>query len=364
MDLIKQYPPLSGKQFQVLNEKGSIVNKKWMPTLPATQLLNMHRMMVLTRIADDKALKLQRSGRMGTFAQVLGQEAQVGVGFAMKQTDWLFPSFRETGVMLSLGMPLENFYLLFMGSELGNKMPPTVNSFPVAVPVGTQTLHAVGAAWAAKIKGDTIATVTFFGDGATSEGDFHEAMNFAGVFKTPTVFVCQNNQYAISVPRSQQTASKTLAQKAYAYGFDGIQVDGNDILALYAATKAALAKAYAGNGPTFIEAYTYRLAPHTTSDDPTIYRTDQEVKAWQMKDPIKRFRTYLLKKKILTVSQESKMIASAEQQVAAAVDKAEKLRIAQPEDIFNFMYKDMTPRLKEQLTYLKDITKKRGAAHA
>jgi pyruvate dehydrogenase E1 component alpha subunit len=295
---------LQGKQLQILNENGVIVNKSLEPKLSPADLKKIYEYMVLTRIADEKALALQRSGRMGTFAQVLGQEAQVATAFAMKKEDWFFPSFRETGILIARGSPLENFYLLFMGSEEGNRTPKDVNNFPVSVPVGSQTLHAVGAAWAMKIKKEKCGTVVCFGDGGTSEGDFHEAMNFAGVFKTPTVFICQNNQYAISVPRSRQTASKTIAQKAIAYGFQGVQIDGNDPLSWYVAVKEALDTGRAGNGPTFIEAYTYRMGPHTTADDPTAYRSDAEVKAWEKKDPIKRFQKYLDAKKLWTKSYE------------------------------------------------------------
>lgn len=349
------------KQLQILNETGVIVNKSLEPELSSADLKKIYEYMVLTRLVDEKALALQRSGRMGTFAQVLGQEAQVAAASAMKKEDWFFPSFRETGILVARGSPLESFYLLFMGSEEGNRTPKEINNFPVSVPVGSQTLHAVGTAWAMKIKKEKSCTVVCFGDGGTSEGDFHEAMNFAGVFKTPTVFICQNNQYAISVPRAQQTAAKTIAQKAGAYGFQGVQIDGNDPLAWYVAVKEALENARQGNGPTLIEAFTYRLGAHTTADDPTVYRSDAEVKAWEKKDPIKRFQKYLETKKLWSKSYEQQVIKKCQQQIETAIKKAEviikKITI---EDIFTYMYAEMTPVLKEQLEYIKKFSGVKG----
>ena len=359
--LFDDFDPREGKQLQILNKDGVIVNPSLEPKLSDAELMKIYESMIITRAADTKALSLQRSGRMGTFAQITGQEAQVGIGVMMDKKDWLFPSFRETGVFIARGMPLHLFFLVFMGSEEGNKMPDDLNNFPICVPVGTQTLHAVGAGMAAKIKKQNIATVTFFGDGATSEGDFHEAMNFAGVMKAPTIFVCQNNQYAISLPRSKQTASKTLAEKAFAYGFRGIQVDGNDVLAVCAATKDALENAYKGNGPSFIEMYTYRLCPHTTSDDPTLYRSDDEVKEWEKKDPIKRFTLYLRKKKLLTDAKEEAIQKKAEEMVNAAVQKAEEIKEKMVvEDIFKYTFKEMPLQLKEQLDELNNLKELRG----
>ena len=179
---------------------------------------------------------------------------------------------------------------------MGSRAPEGINVMPVSIPVGTQPLHAVGVGWAAKLKGDKIVTLAYFGDGATSKGDFHEAMNFAGVFKTPTIFFCQNNQFAISVPRKIQTASQTIAQKAIAYGIDGIQVDGNDLFAVCAATKEAVEKARSGEGPTLIEGVTFRFGPHTTADDPTKYRKEKEIEPWKPLDPMVRLRLYLKEK--------------------------------------------------------------------
>ena len=354
--LVDNFNPLEGKRLQILDEKGNIVEPSLDPRLSTADLKNIFETMLLTKLADEKALALQRSGRMGTFAQVRGQEAQVSCGLAMKKEDWMVPSFRETGVMFMRCAKLENFFLVFMGYEEGSRAPKDVNNFPVAVPVGSQPLHAVGISWASKLKKEKVCTVTFFGDGGSSEGECMEAMNFAGVFQTPTVFICQNNQYAISVPRANQTAAKTIAQKAIAYGFKGMQVDGNDPLAVYVATKEALEHARKGNGPTLLELFTYRLGPHTSSDDPTIYREDKEVKEWEKKCPIVRFRKYLEKKKIWNKKYEEQLTTKLKKQIEAAVKTAEKkIKECKPEDMFTYMFKELTPELKEQLAYIKSL---------
>lgn len=338
---------LSVDWLAILDQEGN-VDENLEPKLDNGTLEKFYRTMVLTRMFDDKALKLQRQGRMLTYASCLGQEAsQIGSAFALEQEDWFFPSFREHGVSISRGIPLSLLYTYWMGSEDANlNLPP--KNFTVSIPVSTHVPHAVGAAWAAKIKKQNIVAAAYFGDGATSEGDFHEGMNFAGVFKTPTVFICQNNQYAISLPREKQTASKTLAQKALAYGFEGIQVDGNDVLAVYSATKAAVEKARAGEGPTLIECFTYRLGAHTTSDDPTKYRKKEEEEEWRKKDPVKRFRIYLEKKGIWSNTHEEKLIKEASQEIEKAVEEAEAFK-PKVENMFKYVYAELTPELKEQM---------------
>src|SRR5699024_5467301 len=242
-------------------------------------------------------VSLQRQGRMGTYPPLSGQEgAQVGSAHALADDDWLFPSYREHGASLIRGFSLERTLLYWMGHEVGYD-EEDANIFTPAVPIASQLPHAVGASWASKLKDENKAFLCYFGDGATSEGDFHEAMNFAGVFDTPTVFFCNNNQWAISVPRERQTASETLAQKADAYGFEGVQVDGMDPLAVYRATRKAVEKAKVPDDddarPTMIEAVQYRFGAHTTADDPSVYREDDEVKEWKAKDPIPRLEAYL-----------------------------------------------------------------------
>ncbi|MFC2165604.1 pyruvate dehydrogenase (acetyl-transferring) E1 component subunit alpha [Acidobacteriota bacterium] len=350
---ISNYNPLKGEMFQILNEKGE-VQTDIAPDLSDDELRKLYRFMVTTRIADTKALKLQRQGRMGTFAQSLGHEAcQVGSTFAVTKKDWVVPYFRDLGTYIVLGFPLRQWFLYWMGNEKGGVIPKDLNLYTITVPVGSQLPQAVGLGMAINIKKDKIAVLSTFSDGATSEGDFHEAMNFAGVYHTPNVFLCYNNQYAISMPRAKQTASKTLAQKAIAYGFDGLLVDGNDVLAVYAATKEALEKAKQGRGPTLIEAYTYRMSNHTTSDDALKYRTEEEVKEWEKKDPIDRFRIYLENKDIWSDDLEAEIVKQAEAFVEKEVQEAEKTPPPSVEELFIHMYEDMPLKLKEQLEELK-----------
>jgi pyruvate dehydrogenase E1 component alpha subunit len=255
-----------------------------------------------------------------------------------------------------MGILLKTIYLYWMGNEEGSCAPEGINVMPVSIPVGTHPLHAVGTAWAAKIKGDRIVTIAYFGDGATSKGDFHEAMNFAGVFKTPTLFFCQNNQFAISVPRKIQTASETIAHKAIAYGMDGIQVDGNDLFAVYVATREAIDKARSGGGATLIEGVTYRFGPHTTADDPTKYRKEEEIEPWKKLDPLVRLRFYLKGRGLWNDEVEKQLTEEAQQEIDRAVKEAEAVPAPEMEDIFKYVYAEMTPQLKEQMEYLKGTT--------
>ncbi len=367
---IKTIEKFEVKYLQILNEKG-VVDKKLEPKLSKADLKKMYKLMVLARVYDEICLKLQREGRMGTYPPLKGQEAsQIGSAFAMKKTDWMFPSFREAGVYITRGVPIKNTLLVWMGNEEGNNIPDDKTNFSVSVPVGTQILHAVGAGWAAKLKGDNTACVVYFGDGATSEGDFHEAFNFAGVFQTNTVFICQNNQFAISVPRycsipshspinypcySQQSASKTLAQKAFAYGFEGIQVDGNDVLAVYSATKKALENARSGKGPAFIECLTFRMGPHTTADDPLKYRNEKEYRDWEKKDPISRFQIYLKKKKIWDEKFEQQVQTESKAEVNKGVTAAEAEPKPRIDGMFAFVFEEMPPRLKEQMNEAEEF---------
>lgn len=353
MNLFEEYFPLTEKMFQILKPDGTL-QPDGKPPIDDKETLSLYRKMIFIRLADQKGLMLQRQGRFGTYAPIWGQEAcQVGSTYCLQKGDWVFPAFREIGATLMMGVPLKNFFLYWMGNEMGSYAPEGINLFPVSIPVGTHIPHAVGTAWAAKIKGDKIITMTFFGDGATSKGDFHEAMNFAGVFKTPTVFFCQNNQFAISVPRSKQTASKTIAQKAIAYGFDGIQVDGNDLFAVITASRAAVEKARSGGGPTLIEGVTFRFGPHTTADDPTKYRAEEEIEPWKPRDPLIRLKSYLKGKGLWTEEVEQRMTEEAQKEIDQAVIDAEAYPKPEPEDIFKYTFAEMTPQLKEQQEYLK-----------
>jgi pyruvate dehydrogenase E1 component alpha subunit len=352
MSLFEDYDPLKGKMFQILKPDGTL-QPGLKPPIEDKQTLGLYQKMVFIRVADQRGLLLQRQGRFGTYAPIWGQEAcQVGSGYVLQKGDWVFPAFREIGITLMMGIPLKSFFVYWMGNEMGSRAPEDINVLPVSIPVGTHIPHAVGTAWAAKIKGDKIVTMSFFGDGATSKGDFHEAMNFAGVFKTPTVFFCQNNQFAISVPRSRQTASATIAQKAIAYGFDGIQVDGNDLFAVITATKEAVDKARSGGGPTLIEGVTFRFGPHTTADDPTKYRDNEEIERWKPLDPMVRLRFYLKGKGLWSEEVENRMTEDAQKEIDQVVKDAESFPAPKPEEIFEYVFAEMTPQLKEQLEYL------------
>ena len=343
--------PYQVEHLSILDEDGN-VDESLEPDLSDDFLLRLHRAMLLGRRFDERMLKLQRQGRIGTFAPIKGQEAsQVGAIATLRESDWLVPAFREAAAQLWRGQSMESFLLYYGGFMRGGEIDEDVKNLPVAVPVGTQMLHAAGIGYAIKYRERNDVAMTFFGDGATSEGDFHEALNFAGVFQTPTIFVCQNNQYAISIPRTHQTRSQTLAQKALAYGVPGIQVDGNDILAVYVAAQEAVDRARAGDGPTLLENVTYRLSVHTTADDPTRYREDEEVEKWQKRDPISRFQTYLKEKGLLSDDDLEALEEEIKNEIADAVDHAEALMDEYSDEalsMFDHLYAEMPPYLEEQ----------------
>lgn len=321
------------------------------PDIEEEILLELHRSMVLGRKFDERLLNLQRQGRIGTFPPTSGQEAaHLGPVAVLEHSDWFVPAFREAAAEIWRGRSLESFIIYYNGFAEGASIPPDRNDLPDSVPVGSQILHAVGLAWAAKYRKTDRVAMTFFGDGATSQGDFHEGLNFAGVFQVPAIFICQNNHWAISIPRTKQTRSKTIAQKALAYGIPGIQVDGNDILATYAAAKEAVDRARSGAGPTLIECVTYRMTMHTTADDPRRYRTDEEVEKWKKRDPITRFQKYLVDKGLLSDAKIDAVESAVLDTVQAAVDNAEKQMktMGDPMHMFEFAYAELPPFLKEQ----------------
>jgi pyruvate dehydrogenase E1 component alpha subunit len=340
------------RYLQVLNENGK-VDEKLMPKISSAEIKRIYEGMVLTRVFDEKALKLQRQGRMGTYAPVRGQEAQVASAVAMGKEDFVFPAFRENGVFLARGVPPEQIYQYWYGDERGSCIPVESRIFPVSITVGAHPLHAVGYAMAMQRLKKKVVTITYFGDGATSEGDCLEAFNFAGAFKAPVVFICQNNGWAISLPVSQQTAASTLAQKAIAFGFEGVRVDGNDVFAVYKAVKIAVEKARMGGGPTLIEMLTYRMADHTTSDEAKKYRREEEVIAWGGKDPILRLKNYMSTKKMGNEKYFASVVSNAEKIIENATLKYEKIPFYKPEEIFNYMYKELTPDLREQQAWIK-----------
>jgi pyruvate dehydrogenase E1 component alpha subunit len=306
--------------------------------------------MLLGRRLDERMLKLQRQGRIGTFAPIKGQEAsQIGSVSTLMPTDWMVPSFRETPALLWRGWPIEKILLFFAGYLEGGRPAKDQHDLPTTIPVATQLPHAVGLAYAAQYKGDDAVDMAYCGDGATSEGDFHEALNFAGVWHVPVIFVVQNNQWAISVPLKKQTHSRTIAQKALAYGFPGIQVDGNDVLAVQVATREAVERARAGDGPTLVECVTYRLGVHTTADDPTKYRSEEEVKAWERKDPLTRFVAYLEKKNLL----EPGLDQAIDEEIARGVTAFEATAAADPLGMFDHAYAELPPELAAERAELE-----------
>lgn len=358
---LESFDPLKDPMIQIMDKDGNIVRPDLMPELSDEAIVRMYKTMRFSRIIDEKTLQYQRQGRMLTYAPNLGQEAtQVGSAAAIKQTDWVAPSFRELGVWLYKGAPLKNIFMYWFGNEIGMHMPEEVRILPVSVPIASQMQHATGLAYAARYRGLDDIAVAYVGDGGTSQGDFHEAMNFAAVADLPNVFIVQNNQFAISTRRKIQTKSATIAQKALAYGIPGIQVDGNDVFAMYAVTKEAVDRARSGNGPTLIEAYTYRMGAHTTSDDPTVYRDNSEVDEWKDKDPIDRLRKYMMNKGIWNEELEAEYSEDREKFVKATFEDVEKSGLTSLEDTFDYVYEKRTPILDAQYEAKKAYYAKEG----
>jgi pyruvate dehydrogenase E1 component alpha subunit len=337
------------KRLEILDEGGN-ADESLMPHLSDQEIRKLYELFILSRTFDQRALDLQREGRLGTYAPILGQEAsQIGSAFAFKKSDWVFPAFREMGMYITLGYPLHMLFLYWAGDERGLSTPADLNIFPVCIPVGTQIPHAVGAAMAAKYRGDPVAVIAYFGDGGTSKGDFHEGLNMAGVFRLPVVFICQNNQWAISVPRERQSASKTLAQKAFSYGFEGIQVDGNDVFAVYKATAEALEKAQRGDGPTLIECFTYRMSDHTTADDASRYRQKEEVEAWKARDPVLRLRLFMERKGLWTERYHTEIESDCRVLIDEAVKRAESMEPPDPKEMLAYTYVSLTKRQEKEM---------------
>lgn len=354
-----RFDPLKGERLEILDKDGRL-DEALRPPLPDEEIRRLYARLVAVREADRRALQLQREGRMGTYAPVWGQEACQASAAALSPGDWLVPSYRELGAMMLRGVPLATIYRYWMGDEWGSSFPEEARVLPVSIPVGSQPLHAVGLAWAMKLQGTRSAALVYFGEGASSEGEVHEAMNFAGVFGVPVVFFCQNNHFAISVPRSRQTAAKTIAQKAVAYGFPGLQLYGNDLLAVWGAVREALDEARDGGGPRLIEAVTYRFGPHTTADDPTKYRSEDEVAANLPYDPLLRLRVYLGGRGLWSEGQEAEIVASARDEVDRAVAEAEAAIRPEPAEMFDYTYSALPPVLLRQKRECLAGTTRRG----
>ena len=326
---------------------------------PSPALLSrLYREMVRLRTLDERMMTLQRQGRVGFYGACTGQEAAtLASAIALEPGDWIFPALREAGAMLMRGFPLVPYLCQVFGNEgdvtKGRQMPShmaakSVNQVSWGSCIGTQLPQAVGAAMAAKIKGDPTVIAAYLGDGATSEGDFHVALNFAGVFKSPVVFICQNNHWAISVPTAKQTAAESIAIKAQAYGFPGVKVDGNDALAVYAAVKTAVDRARSGGGPTLVECDTYRIGAHSSSDDPTRYRDEREVEAWRKRDPIEHLKAHLIGAGLLDATRDEALRAELLSEVNAAIAEAEKKPDPPREGLFDDVYSSMPWSLREQ----------------
>jgi len=353
--MFENYDPRQGKRLQIMNDAGDIDSSvTGVPIMNDSDILIAYQYILKARVADEWSVSLNRQGRLPTYPPGTGQEANsVGSLMALNKDDWFVPAFRELGGMLYRGIPLHKVYQIWLGNEKGSHFDiEKYHTFPISVPIASQCLHAVGAAYANLYLNNHKTTICFVGDGGTSEGDFLEALNFAGVWNVPAIFYIQNNQWAISVPRKIQTKSVTLAEKAFAFGLEGVQVDGNDVLSVFAATKMAKEKALQNQGPTLIEGYTYRLGAHTTADDPTIYRKPEEVEDWLPKDPIIRLEKYLLKKNLIDEKTITNLKDEYKKEIMKEFEIAENTAPHTVEEIFAWQYKQMPDDMKEQMNNL------------
>src|SRR5438876_538756 len=344
--------------YQILDVEGKLVGN--MPGLSADRLLSLYRYMQLGRAFSSKIISLQRQGRATTFGSLEGQEATaVGLAAPLQPPGSLPMSYRAIASLMVKGMPLPTRVYSFRGFTPEN-YPGETHCLPYQVVIGTQMLHAVGLAMAAKISGDNAVAVGVCGDGATSEGDFNEALNFAGVFQAPVVLVVKNNGWAISVPRQKQSAAQSLAARGPGFGVPSVQVDGNDILAVYDVMQQAVERARSGQGPTLVEALTYRIGAHTTADDPTRYRNPTEVEAWRVKDPLVRFKRFLMSRDLLDEAEDQQLIQVIEEEINEAVRVAEAMPPIAPDSFFDYTSASLSPRLQEQradlLRYVKPLS--------
>jgi pyruvate dehydrogenase E1 component alpha subunit len=358
-------PSPDGEPIRILDPDGTVHPSADVPEIRAETLRSMYEDMRLARTFDRRAIALQRRGDISTYAPMTGQEgSQVATGYALDADDWLFPTYRDHAAKYVHGQRLESLLQPSAGSRDGYAIPEGVNVLPEYIPIATQIPQAVGMAWGHRLQGRAeSAVLCHLGDGATSEGDFHEGLNFAGVFDVPVVFVCNNNQWAISTPVERQTASETLAAKARAYGLEGVRVDGLDPLAVYQVTRAALAKArHPGpdeRRPTLVESVQYRFGAHTTADDPSVYRDDQEVEQWREKDPIDRFERFLYDRGVLDDERREAIDARVEGRVDAAVERVGE-KAPDPDRIFEHVYESTPERLDEQRAELQSLREKYG----
>ena len=345
------------EMFQILNEEGKIVNEAAMPELTDDELVELMSRMVYTRILDQRSISLNRQGRLGFYAPTAGQEAsQLASQFALEKEDWILPGYRDVPQIVWHGLPLEKAFLFSRGHFVGNQVPEGVNVLAPQIIIGAQYIQTAGVALGLQKRGEKAVAVTYTGDGGSSQGDFYEGINFAGAFKSPAIFIVQNNQFAISTPRELQTAAKTIAQKGIAAGLPSVLVDGMDALAVYAVTKQARERAINGEGPTFIETMCYRYGPHTMAgDDPTRYRTADTDSEWAKKDPLVRFRKFLAGKGLWTEEKENEVIERAKEEIKVAIKKADATPKQKVTELMDNMYKgDMPFNLKEQYEIYKE----------
>ncbi len=347
------------EDLRVLDENGR-VDESLEPKLADNELLRIYRAMVLTRKLDVRMLAMQRQGEMGTFAPGFGQEAtQIGQIYPLKNRDWFSPSYRCFGAQLWRGWTIEGLLLLWYGFFEGFEVPEGVNDLPFSIVVGSHVPVAVGVGMAIKARGDDAVMLTNFGDGALSQGPVNEALNFAAVYRSPVVFVCENNGYAISIPVDKQAATPQLVRRGAGFGIPSVRVDGNDVLAMIVATNRAVQRARSGDGPTFIEAVTYRMSLHTTADDPKVYRDDDEVEQWKPKCPIARFEKYLIGKDVLDEAAIDRIGSECEQEVLDARERFRARAKARPREVFDFMYEKLPPELERQKhEYLDKLDRK------
>jgi pyruvate dehydrogenase E1 component alpha subunit len=347
--MFKEFDPIKKKIFRVMDNDGKVINKKYFPELSDEEVIKAYKDMLFERTADLMTVGFQRQGRIYTYPPNIGQEGiHIATGMVMKEDDWLAPAFRELGVWLAKGATLQDIFMYFMGYEDGSIMKGAKNTLPMSVPIASQLLHATGIAYQIKYRNTGQVAWTFVGDGGTSEGDFHEAVNFAGAWNVPVVFIVQNNQYGISTPFKVQTASEGIAIKSYAYGVQGIQVDGNDVFAMKAALEKAAEHARTGQGPVLVEAVTYRKGAHTTSDDPTKYRTKEEENEWDLTDPLKRLKAYIDDKGLLKDFDEEALVKEYKAEITRQFEAAENYGDYPLEDVFKYLYAEMPEDLVQQ----------------
>lgn len=359
--IFEEFNPSKDKMLRIIDNDGRILRPDLLPDISDNTIIEAYKAMLFERVADEMAVSYQRQGRMFTYPPNKGQEAiHIAAGNVIRENDWLVPAFREVGLMLAKGVTMKEIFLYYNGNEQGSNFMNAPRVLPINVPIGTQLPHAVGIGYSIKYRKTDDIVFTYIGDGGTSEGDFSEALNFAGVWQVPVVFTVQNNQYAISVPVSSQTNSINLAVKSMAFGIPGIKVDGNDFFAMYLVYQKASEHARTGKGPVLIEALTYRCGAHTTSDDPSRYRTKEEEVKWELSDPMIRLKKFMEQKGIWREDEEK-----LREQYKKAVDKqfleAENFTPYPLDDAFDYTFVEMPEDLKKQKEeYLQFLAWKGG----